>query len=217
MTLKHRFCACSLCSSVNVSPFFEDKKRAYLRCENCKLVFVPSDYWLNEHEERAIYNLHKNTATDQGYRKFLSRLSDPLLTRLSPKCTGLDFGCGPGPTLSVILEEAGHRVDLYDFFYFNAPDLLRKKFDFITATEVVEHLNSPDREFRKLFSMLNPGGLLAIMTKLVIDLDAFSQWHYIRDLTHVCFYDQRTFEYLAQRFEAKLYLIEKDVIFLKKL
>lgn len=217
MTSKHTPHCCPLCISENITPFFHDKKRDYLRCQNCNLVFVPSDYWLNEIEEKKIYNLHKNVATDLGYRKFLSRLSDPLLKKLLPKSSGLDFGCGPGPTLSAMLQEAGHRVELYDYFYYNDPELLTRRYDFISATEVVEHLNTPEREFEKLFTMLRRGGWLAIMTKLVKNLDAFSQWHYIRDMTHVCFYDQRTFEYIAHRFEAELCLVEKDVIFLKKL
>jgi hypothetical protein len=52
------------------------------------------------------------------------------------------------------------------------------------------------------------------MTKLVKDQPAFRQWHYIRDMTHIRFYRQRTFEYLAQRFSATLNIVAKDVILL---
>jgi len=207
---------CPLCCSKRIEPFFEDKNRAYLRCFNCKLVFVPQRYWLSTKDEKALYDLHKNNAQDQGYRKFLSRFSTPLLTRLEPNQHGLDFGCGPGPVLAQLLEEQGHLVDLYDPFYYNDASIFNKTFDFICATEVVEHLRDPNKEFLALFGMLKPGGWLGIMTKLVVDESAFSQWHYIRDMTHICFYSQLTFEYLSQRFNAKLEFVGNDVIVFHK-
>ncbi len=207
---------CPLCSSKDLDSFFEDKKRIYLRCSCCKLVFVPKRYWLGAEDEKATYDLHENDAQDQGYRQFLSRLSTPLLKKLGPKQKGLDFGCGPGPTLSAILEDRGQQVDLYDPFYYNDPSVFCKKYDFICATEVVEHLHDPNKEFEVLFKMLKRNGWLSIMTKLVIDQHAFRQWHYIRDMTHICFYSRSTFSYLAQRFHAELTFVAKDVILLHK-
>lgn len=54
------------------------------------------------------------------------------------------------------------------------------------------------------------------MTKMVIDRQAFRQWHYIRDMTHICFYSRGTFEYLAKRFHAQLEFVAKDVILFHK-
>jgi SAM-dependent methyltransferase len=210
---------CPLCSNCEVVPFFADKNRAYLRCLFCELVFVPREYSLTSEDEKAIYDLHQNDAQDLGYRQFLSRLSTPLLEKLEKpgaRQRGLDFGCGPGPTLSTFFEEQGHHVDLYDPFYYNDPGVFEKKYDFICATEVVEHLSDPDREFAALFSMLKQGGWLGIMTKLVIDRHAFSNWHYIRDMTHICFYSKSTFNYLADRFKAELSFVANDVILLGK-
>lgn len=207
---------CPLCRSEKIQFFFEDKKRTYLQCSHCRLVFVPRRHWLSAEEEKATYDLHQNDPEDLGYRRFLSRLSQPLLKKLGSAQTGLDFGCGPGPALSLLLEECGHRVDLYDPFYYDHPEVLHKKYDFICATEVIEHLRDPDRVFGVLFEMLKNGGWLAIMTKLVIDLQAFRRWHYIRDLTHICFYSRHTFEYLARRFSATLEYPANDVILLHK-
>ena len=207
---------CSLCSSADTGLFFEDNRRVYLRCFNCKLVFVPRRYWLSAEDERATYDLHENDPLDQGYRRFLSRLSAPLLEKLDSNQKGLDFGCGPSPTLSVLLEEHGQQVALYDRFYYNDPAVLDQNYDFICAAEVMEHLRDPGREFSRLFRMLKRGGWLGIMTKLVIDQHAFSRWHYIRDMTHICFYSRSTFEYLAQRFNAELSFVANDVILLNK-
>jgi SAM-dependent methyltransferase len=207
---------CPLCSCREVVDFFEDKYRNYLRCPCCQLIFVPGKYWLSAENEKATYDLHENDVRDRGYRQFLSRLSTPLLERLGAKQKGLDFGCGPGPTLSVLFAEQGHQMDLYDPFYYNDPRVFEKKYDFICATEVVEHLRDPHRQLAALFMMLKQGGWLGIMTKLVTDKHAFSTWHYIRDMTHICFYSQSTFEYLAQRFNAELNIVANDVILLNK-
>ncbi len=207
---------CPLCRCGDVDPFYEDENRMYLNCLNCKLVFVPKCYWLSAEEEKATYDLHENDPQDPGYRQFLSRLIRPLVEKLDSNQKGLDFGCGPGPTLSVLLEEQGHQLDLYDPFYYNDLSLLEKKYDFICATEVVEHMHDPEREFAALFKMLKRDGWLGLMTKLVIDQQAFRQWHYIRDLTHICFYSLSTFKYLAQKFNAELNVVADDVILLNR-
>ncbi|MCF8070141.1 MAG: class I SAM-dependent methyltransferase [Desulfobacterales bacterium] len=207
---------CPLCSCRRINSFYEDKNRIYLSCLNCRLVFIPRQFRLGIEDEKAIYDLHKNDSQDQGYRKFLSRLTSPLLEKLDPGQKGLDFGCGPGPTLSIMLEEQGYSVELYDPFYFNDSSIFNKNYDFICATEVIEHLHDPDNDFKNLFKMLKPDGWLGIMTKLVIDADAFSKWHYIRDMTHVCFYSREAFEYIADRFNATFSIIGNDVILFKK-
>jgi hypothetical protein len=207
---------CLLCSSAEVVSFFEDKNRIYLRCKTCQLIFVPKAYWLSSEEEKAIYDLHENDAEDPGYRQFLSRLSEPLLEKLDAEQRGLDFGCGPGPALSGMLAEHGHHVDLYDPFYFNDPGVFKNKYDFICATEVAEHLREPHQVWAALFAMLKPNGWLGIMTKLVRDRNAFRSWHYIRDKTHICFYSQDTFLYLAERFIAEVHFPANDVILLNK-
>lgn len=207
---------CPLCGGHNITPYYSGSSRNYLCCSNCQLVFVPQNQWLSVEAEKEIYDLHQNNVHDQGYRSFLSRLTEPLLDRLKPAQHGLDFGCGPGPALAAMLIEQGHKVDLFDLYYHNDPAVLTEQYDFICATEVVEHLREPNKEFSRLFSLIKTGGWLGIMTKLVIDQSAFSRWHYIRDLTHIRFYSHSTFEYLAQRFNAELSLITNDVILLRK-
>ena len=203
---------CPLCRRGGARLFFQDKRRSYLRCGHCQLIFVPKCHWLTFDQERAEYDLHENDPKDPGYRRFLSRFSEPLLKRLPPNQSGLDFGCGPGPALAAMLEENGHTVDLYDPFYQNHPQSLEKKHDFICATEVAEHLRDPAAEFAMLFAMLKPGGWLGVMTRLAGDLAAFSKWHYIRDATHICFYSLPSFQYMAARFNARLDFQPPDVI-----
>jgi hypothetical protein len=213
---------CPLCQSAAVSDFHEDARRRYLRCADCSLVFVPEQYFLSAAAEKAEYDLHENKPDDPGYRRFLSRVYEPMLRRIDPNCHGLDFGSGPGPTLSVMLAEAGHRMAIYDIFYADEGSVLERQYDFITTTEVVEHLRTPRQTLETVWSCLKPGGTLGIMTKLVIDPPSsgephpFVTWHYKNDPTHICFYSAATFEWIADWLDAKLEFIEQDVIILEK-
>lgn len=205
---------CPLCNSQSAIPFHEDWRRPYLRCNNCFLVFVPPDYYLTREQERAEYDLHQNRVDNAGYRAFLSRLARPLQERLPVSARGLDFGCGPAPALACMLGEAGFAVALYDSFYAPNTNVLRASYDFICATEVVEHLHRPGFELARLWALLAPGGWLGVMTKLVLDAAAFAHWHYKNDPTHVCFFSEQTWRWWACEVGAGVEFIGADVILL---
>jgi hypothetical protein len=207
---------CPLCNATASQPFFADARRTYLRCIVCALVFVPPEYHLSAADERAEYDKHENDVEDQGYRKFLSRLFTPLNEMLAEASQGLDFGCGPGPALAAMFREAGHTVALYDTFYAPDSSVLNGSYDFISATEVVEHLYLPGHELSRLWCILCAGGTLGVMTKLVLDQEAFSRWHYKNDPTHVCFFSRETWQWWAGRSGASIRFIGSDVMLLTK-
>ncbi len=208
--------ACPLCESTHIQHFHEDKRREYLQCQRCDLVFVHPDQRIDTVAEKAQYDMHQNDPNDQGYRRFLSRMAQPILDRVSPHSYGLDFGCGPGPTLSLMLEEAGHNMKLYDIYYHPDTEVLAEEYDFVTSTEVIEHLYHPNKVWQQWLNLVKPGGWLGLMTKVVIDAEAFKTWHYKNDITHVCFYSRKTFQYLAERDSLELEFIGNDVILLRK-
>ena len=209
------FIECPLCQVSEGAHFYEDH-RVYFRCPTCLLVYVPPQQFLSAQEEKAVYDQHQNSPHDSGYRRFLGRLFEPMSQRLPLNSRGLDFGSGPGPTLSVMFEEAGHTMEIYDPFY--SPDIipLQQQYDFITATEVLEHLHHPRREMDRLWSCLKLNGSLGIMTKRVLDREAFSSWHYKNDPTHVCFYSIETFQWLANDWCATLTVLGNDVVVFTK-
>jgi len=135
---------------------------------------------------------------------------------LEPGSCGLDFGAGPQPTLSVMFEEAGHEVTIFDYFYAHVPSVFERQYDFITASEVVEHLHKPKEELERLWACLKQGGRMGIMTKPVPAHNAFSGWYYKNDLTHVCFFSQATFEWLALKWDADVTFADKDVVIFHK-
>jgi SAM-dependent methyltransferase len=207
---------CPLCGRGSSLPFCRDKRRSYRRCPTCYLVFVPARFRLTPDQEKREYDRHRNSPRDSGYRAFLGRLFQPLLWRLPAGAAGLDFGSGPGPTLSGMFAEAGFRMAVYDPFYAADKEVLQTGYDFITCSEAVEHFHHPGRELAALYRMLSPGGWLGIMTKLVIDRRAFSRWHYKNDPTHVCFFSRETFRYLAEKLETEPVFCGRDVILLRK-
>ena len=207
---------CPLCNNSDATFYSKDKRRDYFQCQNCALVFVPVEQRLSSLEEKAEYDKHENNPNDTGYRNFLSRLHSPVEEFIKEHSKGLDFGCGPGPTLSVMFEENGHQVDNYDIFYADNKDIFNKRYDFITSSEVFEHLFKPGDVFEQIISILKPGGVLGVMTKRVTSKTAFDNWHYKNDKTHVCFFSDKTFEWLADNYNLKLDIIGNDVVLLIK-
>jgi len=213
---------CPVCRDRNAQPFARVSDMDYWRCGVCQSTFLDSRHYLTAEEEGARYRHHENDPNDAGYRRFLSRLVDPLLDRLLPGSSGLDFGCGPSfgeceaPALATMLREAGHSVSLFDPAF--APDrtALGCTYDFITASEVVEHFHSAADEFDRLDGLLRPGGLLAVMTAFQSDDEGFEDWHYRRDPTHVVFFREETLRLVAERRGWACEIPVKDVALMRK-
>lgn len=207
---------CIVCGGSSVNFFASVDGNAYRRCRACQATFLNPAQRLSAEEEYARYCQHRNDPNDKDYRRFLSKLVDPLLQRLSPQVKGLDYGCGPGPALACMLREAGHRMRLFDLHFFPDPEPLGDLYDFITCTETIEHFRRPSEEFARFDRMLRPGGWLAVMTSFQTDDDCFATWHYRRDPTHVVFYRDATLRHIARRFGWSCEIPVKDVALMQK-
>lgn len=191
----------------------KDRSRDYLRCECCDLIFVPSKLHLSPEEEKSRYDFHQNDPADSNYRTFLSRLFHPLENKLEPGSCGLDFGSGPGPTLSIMFEEAGYDCAVYDLYYAPDPAVLNKQYDFLSCSETIEHLYNPREEFEHFLKRMKPGGWIGIMTQLHDEAPApFERWHYKDDDTHVCFFSTHTFQWLEKTYGLQLEFHPKGVV-----
>lgn len=213
--------SCGLCQSQRVEHWHTDTRagiagREFYRCTQCQLIFVPPAFQLTEEQELAVYQMHENDPNDSRYRNFLNRTFAPMQERLDAKAQGLDFGSGPGPTLSLMFREAGFGCQDYDIFYAHHPELLAKQYDFITATEVFEHLGAPGQILQQLYECLKPEGLLAIMTQRPRDKEAFSRWGYPMDPTHISFFSAETFDWIINRWQLNELYRGKDVVILQR-
>ena len=208
---------CPLCGDgVGDEVFHREPQRDYYQCTTCLLVFEHPEHLPDAATEKNIYDQHENHPDDENYRAFLRRLTDPLRVKLTQLGSGLDFGSGPGPTLSLMLQEAGHQMQIYDPFY--APDrsVFDRQYDFITATEVFEHLHKPGIVINELHGLLKQEGWLGVMTKRIPRDKPFAEWHYTRDPTHVVFFADETFNWIAECFAMQCEFIDCDVVLLKK-
>ena len=149
---------CSVCEAPETSIFVNVDGREYLRCKYCTATMLNPAQWLPAEAEFRQYQVHENSSTDSRYRKFLSKVATPLLKKLAPEKTGLDYGCGPVPVLAHILSEAGHSMSSFDPFFFPDKHLLDQTYDFITCTETIEHFHFPAKEFASFGRILRPGG-----------------------------------------------------------
>jgi hypothetical protein len=207
---------CTLCESRTTTYLFKVEGYDYHHCPECDLVFVRPGQRLDPDTEKSRYDQHENSPDDPHYREFLSQIFDPLVNKLDSGSHGLDFGSGPGPALSVMFREAGHTMNLYDPFYAPDASVLNESCDFITMTETAEHLFRPGIEFNRLWKLLRPGGHFGVMTKFRPPIDKFKSWHYRRDDTHVAFYSESTFRWLARRWNAELELYNNRVAIFTK-
>ncbi len=207
---------CPLCRSGGTGVILNENSKDYLLCGECGLVFVPERYHLDPEAEKARYLTHRNSPGDEGYRNFLSRLTGPLAGKLSAGAEGLDYGAGPGPTVSVILGEMGFKAGNFDPFFHPDYEALSRTYDFVACTETAEHFRRPGKEFERLDSLLRPGGLLGVMTQMPLSLDTLSGWWYLKDDTHVSIYRRETMLWIARKFRWQAEFYEGGVVLFKK-
>ncbi|MBX3041444.1 MAG: class I SAM-dependent methyltransferase [Bdellovibrionaceae bacterium] len=195
---------CLLCRNPDpVRVELPSKPPAFLwRCEQCDLLFKDSSLWLDEKDERARYELHQNG--DEGHQRFLAPVVDAVRCHFPQGGRGIDWGSGPVPVLSVLLEAAGFSVDHYDPFFFPRKPKPGELYDFVTLTEVIEHVFDPTSLLGEMKACLRPGGKMVVMTEPPPKDDQLLNWGYRRDPTHVCFFGKKTFLRFEELFGLKL-------------
>ena len=195
---------CPLCNQPTES--FRDKKRSirYHHCHACSLIIKDPSHYQSIEQQKARYDLHENSENNPGYAAYFQRFLDFVLPLAGTPATALDFGCGRSTLLAKLLEEEGMACDYYDPLYHpeNLDD--SKKYQLIVSTEVFEHLHDLKGVFENLLERLEIGGYLAIQTQFhPNDTEAFKQWYYHQDPTHIVFFRAETFKVLCERYNCK--------------
>lgn len=190
---------CTLCEGETLRRIIDEgDPRTYYQCAACHLIFADPRFHLSLKTERSRYALHNNGIEHEGHVAFLNRVVEPCLPLLTANMIALDYGCGPVPTLSRILEQHGITCFDYDpLFGFDHP---YREYDVVFATECFEHFYKPQKEFSTIDSLLKPGGYLGVMTEQYENTDRFRTWYYKRDPTHVSFYHRKSFAYLCETY-----------------
>lgn len=206
---------CILCGS-ETTFFAREQNRTYHQCGNCKAVLMDASDYVDSKEEQERYEEHNNDVTDPRYQRFVQPVVDAVLNYTDSSAQGLDYGAGTGPVISKMLEEEEYSMSLYDPFFWDIPENLEKKYDFIVCCETMEHFHHPKEEFEQLKALLCDDGYLFCKTKLYSDDILFKGWRYMHDQTHVIFYTVETLEWISETIGFDLLYAGNDVIIFKK-
>ncbi|MBD3419432.1 MAG: methyltransferase domain-containing protein [Chitinivibrionales bacterium] len=188
---------CPLCRRMNVSLIAEDRLRAYMRCADCQLIFVPPEYHVSLQAEKNRYLQHDNSPANKQYVTYLSGVAEKLKHIPLTDPAVLDYGCGREQVLTMLLKRRGYAALGYDPVFGLNPDLNHSRFDIIVMCEVIEHFRNIGDELIRLRTLLKPGGYLLIRTEFSDAVDNFGAWWYKEDITHVNFFSLETMGVLA--------------------
>lgn len=211
---------CKICQCSTTAITDEKTKKIYHKCLTCEYIFLDDKFYIDDKTEKKHYDKHHNNFESLGYVKMFDDLIDEFIEpHVNNIQSALDFGCGEGEVLPVLLERRNIVCDRYDLFYFPKKIYQDKQYDLILSTEVFEHLQNPLQMLKELLLHVNKDGYLLLMSALhPNDDEKFLKWWYIRDITHIGFFNMKTFEYLAN--ELNLRILQhnnKNIILFQKL
>lgn len=207
---------CKICNEATYELNDKQFDIVYHRCTRCGFIYEDPKFHLNLNDEKSEYDSHNNSIENDGYVNMFRRFIEAFEPYLKGKRI-LEYGSGPEPVLSELLRQGGYEVTSFDPFFLPDTNYLNKTYDLITSTEVFEHFVNPIEEIEKLLSLINKGGILAIMTQFPKDDTHFLNWWYRRDITHISFYTIESFEYIAAKYNLEIvFKNEKDYMIFKK-
>jgi 2-polyprenyl-3-methyl-5-hydroxy-6-metoxy-1,4-benzoquinol methylase len=204
---KHTFCL--QCGSDNLNPVSHYHKAGLVRCESCSFVFC--DRIPTQSELIAHYNTYPrhDTISDITIKRYQELANKFEFFRENNKW--LDVGCGNG---HMLFEAKKLNWDVYGTEFtdraveicsskgikmnqgeLNISNYQEGQFDIITFVEVIEHINSPNKELSDFHYLLRKGGLLYITTP---NFNSISRnllkenWSIIEYPEHLCYYTAKT-------------------------
>jgi hypothetical protein len=180
-------------------------------CSQCKLLFRSSAEFVSQSKEKERYLTHNNSLEDEGYVSFLLRAYKVAKGNLHSGAKILDYGCGYNPVFAKLMKKRGWECDHFDPLFY--PEGIRQsQYKNIFCIETAEHFNYPLQDWDKLNRLLAENGTLTVMTDLWSDEESLADWHYLNDKTHVSFYHQTTFQWIADKFDWELLGIHQNRI-----
>jgi hypothetical protein len=199
---------CELCGSQGCSRIAADETRRFLACGECDLVFVAREDCVGARDERARYELHRNTLDNDEYVRYLRGIADRIgaIPMAAPRV--LDFGSGPHQVLAHILAERGVECSSYDPVFDVGADSLGATYDVVVVCEVLEHLRELKNELHRIGKLLNPGGCVVARTELYTAHTDFATWWYARDPTHVNFFRLTTMVRVADELNKAVFVTD---------
>lgn len=207
------------------SSSFASRKRpefmtwGYDLCRTCDCVFassIPTAQFIEAGYENTDF-ISSDDATDAActYEALLS----PIVARLAERKLAIDVGCGPGPFLPALQRMGFEQVigvepskeavknadpavsDLIELDFFSQELFDQGSADLICLFQTIEHLPEPKKFFEASYSILKPGGILAIVchnrkSRLNKMLGSKSP---IIDIEHLQLFDPYSLRFLSEQ------------------
>lgn len=181
----------------------------YYKCTHCSFVQTDEPHWLQEAYSSAITSLDIGILYRNNYLvEDVSKMIDCCFPEAQKM---LDFAGGYG-IFTRLMRDIGYdfyRQDIYceNLFanHFDITDIETKKFDIVTAFEVLEHLNNPLEEIKEILAYADHA---IFSTDLIPDTnEKIENWIYISQETgqHIAFYSQKAMEIIAEKFGRNYY------------
>lgn len=203
---------CKICGRDTIKKVIN--KIEYDFCPFCGFLAKIEKHILTSEDEFERYLKHNNSNND-GYMKYQHNFFLEIKDFLGN--LNLDFGCGANHILADILNKNNYKTNYYDLYFYPTENYEKHLYDAIILEEVIEHLPFPLTTLEHLINLINCGGKLIIRTRLIPQNFESINWWYLRDLTHISFFDFKTFIYLCEHFNIRcIYCNGLDLIILQK-
>ena len=187
---------------------------AYYRCSACKFIQTERPYWLEEAYSEALSTLDVGVM----FRNLLNVDSTSAVVSLVfPKAASfVDYAGGYG-TFVRLMRDRGFEFNWYDLYAKNLHSrgfehTLGRRYDLLTAFEVLEHLVNPVDDFGE---MLELSDNILVSTEVVPEPTPLPPhwWYYtLKSGQHISFYSSQSLQVLASKF--KLNLISRNPLHL---
>ncbi len=200
---------CSLCNN-EITETWAAGTLEYRYCGRCGLVQALPRFFPDPLKEKERYLKHNNSFENSGYVKYLTDfIASAVAPYVGKGSSILDYGCGPAPVLTALLKKKDYRVTPYDPYFHADRRWKTQHFDSVVSVEVFEHLQDPLTALKEILSVLDTDGIVIIRTLLHNEnQDVFSNWWYRQDCTHITFYSEKSFLFLAENFPLKILAIK---------
>jgi len=204
---------CKICNQSSIYIFskliLNKHKINYFLCPSCDFLQTEKPYWLDQAYDNAI------TSTDIGLvnRNIVySNLVEYIINQnFKNSRKFLDFAGGYG-MFTRLMRDKGFNFYHHDDFcnnlfaqHFTLNDLPsnKRKFELITAFELMEHLENPYDTLNKIFALTNN---FLFSTELIPNTD-IDKWWYLgtEHGQHISFYTPKSLQIIATKFNKKVY------------